>query len=159
MVSFIFVKVSTVVGQITVHGRNARKLARIKALAMSPERLETGPAQIHLPLTEVMTASELKLTTKFAISISLVVSNILFGLKYSIRTISYSFKRIIACLIFYTFHYNIQIGTARGTIGVRGDIAPQRVMLALWKDIVPKTLSNLLQEHAPDNQHKPNLAS
>ena len=90
MVSFIFVKVSTVVGQTTVHGRNARKVAQIKALAMSPERLEPGPAQIHLPLTEAMTASELILTTKCAISMSLVVSNILFGLKYSISIILYS---------------------------------------------------------------------
>ena len=89
MVSFIFVKVSTVVGQTTVHGRNARELVQIKAQAMWPERLETGPAQIHLPLTEAMTASELKLITKFAINIFLVVSNILFSLKYGISIILY----------------------------------------------------------------------
>ena len=87
MLFLIFMKVSTVAGQTTVHGRLARKPAQIKAQAMWPERLEPGPAQTHLPQTEVMTASELKLITKFAISMFLVVSKFLFDLKYSISII------------------------------------------------------------------------
>ena len=74
-------------GQTTVHGRLARKPAQIKAQVMWPERLEPGPAQTHLLLTEEMTALELKLITKFAISMFHVVSNIMFCLKYSISII------------------------------------------------------------------------
>ena len=56
------------------------------------------------------------------------------------------------------FHHHLQIVTVRGTIGVRGDSVPQRVVLVLWKEIASKTSLNLLQEPAPDNRHKQNLA-
>ena len=157
MISFLFIKVSTVAGQTTVHGRLALKAAQIKALAMQPEKLETGPAQTHLPQTEVMTASELKLITKFAISMFLVVSK--YFVRFKIQYQYYLNLHHFNCLrkFEFIFHYHLQLGTVRGTIGVRGDSVPPRVVLVLWKEIASKTLLKLI-EPVPDNQHRQNLA-
>ena len=82
-------------------------------------------------------------------------------MKYSIRII-YNDLSFITLIVYenlkFILHYHLQIGTVRGTIGVRGDSVPPRVVLVLWKEIASKTLLKLLQEPAPDNRHRRNLA-